>query len=50
MRCTVDLLTPNSPANFRQDQWVLPSFGFCCTRRTTRACTAAVAIRGRLPL
>src|SRR5438445_4249765 len=49
MRCTVDLLTPNSPANLRHDQCVLPSLGCCCTRRTTRACTAGVAVRGLLP-
>jgi len=29
MRCTVDLLTPNSRANLRHDQCVLPSCGFC---------------------
>jgi hypothetical protein len=33
----------------RQDQWVLPSPGFRCTRRITRACTAGVAERGWLP-
>ena len=49
MRCTVDLLTPNSRANLRHDQCVLPSRGFCCTRRATRACTAGVAVRGLLP-
>ena len=37
IRCTVDLLSANSLASFRQDQCVLPSPGFCCTRRITRA-------------
>ena len=27
-----------------------PKWAICCTRRTTRAWTAAVAVRGRLPL
>ena len=37
-----------SAASLRIDQWVLPSAGFCCTLRQTRACTAAVAVRGLL--
>ena len=50
VRCTLDLLTPNSTANFRTDQCVLPSLGFCCTLRQTFACTTGVAVRGLLPL
>jgi len=45
IRWTVDLLSANSLASFRQDQCVLPSPGFCCTRRITRACTFGVAAR-----
>src|SRR3954451_8500895 len=50
MRWTLDLLTPISAANLRTDQWVLPSFGCCCTFRYILACTAGVAVRGLLPL
>ena len=41
IRCTVDLLSPNSLASLRQDQCVLPSPGFCCTRRITRLAPSA---------
>ena len=46
----MDLLRPKEAASFRHDQCVLPSPGFCCTRRITRACTVGVAARGLLPL
>ena len=46
IRCTVDLLTPSAAAILRQLQFVLPSSGFRVVRRMTRACMAAVAVRG----
>ena len=49
-RCTVDLLSPSAAAILRHDQCVDPSEGFCCVLRAMRACTAASATRGWLPL
>jgi hypothetical protein len=50
MRWIVVVLSPVATAIFLHDQWVLPSDGFCCVFFSTRACTAAVTRRGRLPL